>query len=139
MATAVIVHELQKRLPKVITPELHGLIDFAQAGFFFCACFFLWKRNRPAAVAALATGAVVLGESLITDYPFGIDPVISFETHGKLDAAMASASLLAPRLLGFGDTGAARLFRANAIVSGAIVGLTDYSAAPSSPRVGKVG
>lgn len=134
MATAVVVHELQKRLPKVITPELHGLIDVAHAGFFLCAGFFLWKRNRPAAVAALATSAFVLGESLITDYPLGIEPVISFETHGKLDAALASASLLAPQLLGFGDTGAATLFRAGAILEGAIVGLTDYTGITSIAR-----
>ena len=136
MATAVVVHELQKRLPKVISPELHGLIDYAHAGFFVCAGFFLWKRNRPAAVAAFATGACVLSESLITDYPLGLEPVISFETHGKLDAAMASASLLAPQLLGFRDSGAATLFRVNAVVSGAIVGLTDY--AGTSPTTGAV-
>lgn len=126
MATAVAVHELQKRLPKVISPEVHGVIDYAHAAFFLCAGFFLWKRNRAAAVTAFATSAFVLTESMITDYPFGVEPIISFETHGKLDAAMASASLVAPKLLGFSDSGASTLFRVNALVTGAIVGFTDY-------------
>ena len=127
MATAIIVHELQKRLPKVITPDVHGLIDYAHAAFFLCAGVFLWKRNRAAAVASIATSGLILGEALITDYPLGATPVISFKTHGQLDAALASASLVAPQLFGFGKTGAATLFRLNAIVEGAVIGLTDYT------------
>jgi hypothetical protein len=131
MATAIVVHELQKRLPKVISPELHGVIDYAQATVFLCAGLFLWKRNRAAAVAALAAGSLKLGESLLTDGPLGVYPALSYEQHGEMDAAIASASLIAPQLLGFGKTGAAAtLFRINALVEGAIVGLTDYKSAP---------
>jgi hypothetical protein len=133
MATAIVVHELQKRLPKVITPDVHGLIDYAQAAFFLCAGLFLWKRNRAASVASFATGGLLLGEALITDYPLGATPVISFETHGKLDAALASASLVTPQVFGFGKTGAATLFRLNAIVDGALIGLTDYGADTGIP------
>lgn len=133
MATAIVVHELQKRLPKVITPDVHGLIDYAHAAFFLCAGLFLWKRNRAASVASFATSGLLLGEALITDYPLGATPVISFETHGKLDAALASASLVTPQLFGFGRTGAATMFRLNAIVEGAVIGLTDYSADTGIP------
>jgi hypothetical protein len=129
MATAILVHELQKRLPKLITPEVHGLLDYLQGAIFLGAAAFLWKRNRAAALAAFATGGVILGEALITDYPFGVDPIISFETHGQIDAALASASLVAPQLLGFGGTSEATLFRINAVVQGAIIGLTDYKPA----------
>jgi len=130
MATAIVVHELQKRLPKVLTPAVHGLIDYAQAGFFLCAGVFLWKRNRAASLAALTMGGAMVAESWITDYPLGVEPILSFETHGKVDAALASACLVAPQLLGFGETPAATLFRVNAIVEGAIIGLTDYKPAP---------
>lgn len=133
MATAIIVHELQKRLPKVITPDVHGLLDYAHAAFFLCAGVFLWKRNRAAAVASFATSGLILGEALTTDYPLGATPVISFETHGKLDAALASASLVTPQLFGFGKTRAATLFRLNAIVEGAVIGLTDYTADTGIP------
>lgn len=132
MATAVIVHELQKRLPKLITPDVHGLFDYAHAAFFLCAGALLWKRNRAAAVASFATSGLILGEALITDYPLGATPVVSFETHGQLDAALASASLITPQLFGFGKTGAATLFRLNAIVEGAVIGLTDYTAAATA-------
>ncbi len=127
MATAILVHELQKRLPKLITPDVHGLFDYAHAAFFLCAGAFLWKRNRAAAVASFATSGLILGEALITDYPLGATPVVSFETHGQLDAALASASLITPQLFGFGSTGAATLFRLNAIVEGTVIGLTDYT------------
>jgi hypothetical protein len=132
MATAIVVHELQKRLPKVITPDVHGLIDYAHAAFFLCAGVFLWKRNRAAAVASFATSGLIFGEALITDYPLGASPVISFEMHGKLDAALASASLVTPQFFGFSKTGAATLFRLNAIAEAAVIGLTDYSAAGSA-------
>lgn len=132
MATAIIAHQLQKRLPKVLTPEVHGLIDYAHAAFFLCAGIYFWKRNRAAALASLATGSLIAGEALFTDYPFGLSPAISFETHGKLDAALASASLMTPQLFGFGDTGAATLFRVNAIAEAAVIGLTDYSSIRAS-------
>ena len=143
MATAIVVHELQKRLPKLITPDVHGLFDYAHAAFFFCAGALLWKRNRAASLASFATGGLIFGEALITDYPLGATPAISFETHGKLDAALASASLMTPQLFGFGKTGAATLFRLNALVEGAVIGLTDYTstgtvtatAADSAPSI----
>jgi hypothetical protein len=132
MATAIIAHQLQKRLPKVLTPEVHGLIDYAHAAFFLCAGIYFWKRNRAAALASLATCGLIAGEALCTDYPLGVNPVISFETHGKLDAALASASLMTPTLFGFGDTSAATLFRINALAEAAVVGLTDYSSVPAA-------
>lgn len=132
MATAFVVHELQKRMPKVITPDVHGLIDYAHAAFFLCAGVVLWKKNRAAAVASLATSGLILGEALITDYPLGATPIISFKTHGQLDAALASASLVAPGFLGFSATGAATLFRLNALFEGAVIGLTDYDGASTA-------
>jgi hypothetical protein len=132
MATAIIAHELQKRLPKVLTPEVHGLIDYAHAAFFLCAGIYFWKRNRAAALASLVTSGLIAGEALCTDYPLGLNPVMSFETHGKLDAALASASLITPKLFGFADTSAATLFRLNALAEAAVVGLTDYSSVPAA-------
>ncbi|MEO6829550.1 MAG: hypothetical protein ABI164_07035 [Acidobacteriaceae bacterium] len=122
--TAINVSE---HLPKVIGPREHGMIDYANAVFFFGVAFLCRKRNRPAALAALGTGAFVLAQSLLTDYPLGAKPVISFETHGKMDAGLASASWMIPKLFGFSDTKEARIFEVNSAVAGCVVGMTDFN------------
>ncbi len=122
-----VIPALEKRLPKVIGPRTHGMIDYGHAAFFLGMAILWRKSNKPAALAALGTSALVLVQSLLTDYPLGITPVISFDTHGKMDAAFASASWAIPGALGFSGTPAAKVFTANSVVEGAIVGLTDFS------------
>ena len=56
-----------------------------------------------------------------------MSPVMSFETHGKLDAGFAALSPFVPQLLGFSGTKAAAVFRANGVVEATVVGLTDFS------------
>lgn len=124
--SSVAVNQLQKRLPKVIDARTHGLIDYAHCAFFFTVGALMWRRNRRAAAAALGTGAFVLVQSLLTDYPLGATPVISLAEHGKMDAALAATSPLIPRLFGFSGTGAARIFEANGVVAAAVVGMTDF-------------
>ena len=115
---------LERSLPKVITPRTHGIIDYSHAAFFATVAFACRKTNKPAAWTALATSAALLAQSLLTDYPLGVKPVLSFETHGKIDAAFASSSWTLPRLCGFAGTGAARIFVINSLVEAAVVGLT---------------
>ncbi len=120
-------HVLENRLPKVIDARTHGIIDYGHATFFLSMALVCRKRNPPAAVAALMTGLFVLGESLLTNYPLGVKPVISFETHGKLDGGFAGSSLAVPKLFGFEGTAAAKIFKANAFVEATVVGLTDFN------------
>ena len=68
----------------------------------------------------------MLVQSLLTDYPLGAKPVISFELHGKIDAAFAVSSLVMPELFGFSGTPAAAIFRGNTVVEGSVVALTDW-------------
>ena len=89
--------------------------------------FTLRKKNPPAALAALATGSFVLVQSLLTDYPLGVSPVMSFEAHGKLDGGFATLSYVVPRLFGFEETNAALVFKANSFVEGTVVGLTNFN------------
>ena len=111
---------------KVISPKMHGFIDYGHATFFLTMGAIWWKKNKPASIAALSTGAFVLVQSLLTDYPLGAKPVMSFETHGKLDAAFASGSWALPRLLGFAGTPEAMVFEGNSIVEGTVVAMTDW-------------
>jgi hypothetical protein len=117
---------LESRLPKVIDAGTHGLIDYGHAAFFLGMAVVCRKSNPRAAAAALATGGFVLAESLLTDYPLGVKPVISFEAHGKLDAGFAATSLAIPGVFGFEGTGAAKVFKMNAFVEAVVVGLTDF-------------
>jgi hypothetical protein len=126
LATAAI-GEVEKRLPKVIDARTHGIIDYCHAAFFFGMAIFCARRNRPAAKAALATGAFILAESLLTDYPLGAKKVISFETHGQMDTAFAGSSFMMPAWFGFSGTAAAEVFKINGFVEGAVVGMTDWN------------
>src|SRR3954454_17535986 len=96
VATAL-VERVENRLPKVIDARTHGIIDYCHAAFFFGMAIFCARRNRNAATAALATGAFILVESLLTDYPLGARKVIPFETHGRMDAGFAGSSFLMPK------------------------------------------
>ncbi len=114
-------------IPKVISPRMHGFIDYSHAAFFFTVGLFCSRSNKPAARAAFATGGLILVQSLLTDYPLGAKPVISFETHGKMDAVMAASSWMIPLLFGFAATGAAKVFESNSLIEGSVVTTTDWN------------
>jgi hypothetical protein len=84
--------------PKIISARTHAVIDYIHAGTNFVAAAMFWKRNRRAAVGALALGAGVLGNALMTDYPLGVFRVYSFKVHGLLDYGVAAASGLMPKI-----------------------------------------
>jgi hypothetical protein len=113
-------------LPKVISPSAHGLIDYSHAAFFAAVAFFCSRSNKRAAWAAIGTSAFILAQSLLTDYRYGAKPVISFDTHGKMDTVFASSSWLIPIVFGFRKTAAAKIFEANSFVEGSVVSMTDW-------------
>lgn len=119
--------KLEPNLPKVIGPTAHGIIDYAHAAFFFTVGVCCLRSNKRAASAALATGGMILVQSMLTDYRLGVKPVISFETHGKMDSVFASSSWLIPRIFGFSGTTAARIFEMNSAAEASVVGLTDWN------------
>ena len=124
---ASVLSAIESRLPKVIDAKTHGIIDYSHSAFFLTLAILCRKSNPRAAWAALGTSALVLGQSLLTDYPLGAKPAMSFETHGKLDGGFASASWAIPSLFGFNGTKAARVFQINSLVEGAVVSMTDFN------------
>jgi hypothetical protein len=115
-------------LPKVISPTVHGIIDYCHAAFFFTVGVLCARsHNKAAARAALATSGFILVQSLLTDYRFGAKPVFSFETHGKMDAVFASSSWMLPLLFGFKDTPAAKIFEGNSLAEASVVATTDWN------------
>ena len=114
--------------PKVISPTVHGIIDYCHAAFFFTlGVLSARSRNKAAARAAFATSGFILVQSLLTDYRFGVKPVLSFETHGKMDAVFASSSWMLPLLFGFKDTVAGKIFEGNSLAEASVVAMTDWN------------
>jgi hypothetical protein len=64
--------------------------------------------------------------AMITDYPGGVANLISFETHGKIDAGFAGFVGLLPSVLGFSDEKESWFFRAQAMSLAAVTGMTDF-------------
>ena len=116
------------RIPKVISPTAHAVFDYAAAGSMFVAAALLWRRHRRAAIASFACGAVEVATAAITDYPGGINPRITFRTHGRLDGALATLVSSMPWAFKFSADEEARWFRAHGVALAAISGLTDFEA-----------
>jgi hypothetical protein len=121
------LNTLETKLPKVISPTVHGIVDYSHAAFFFIVGVCCGRSNKRAASAAFVTSGFILTQSLLTDYRFGVKPVLSFETHGKIDSVFASSSWLIPRIFGFQKTDAAKIFEMNSLAEASVVGMTDWN------------
>jgi hypothetical protein len=117
---------ITRRMPKIIDPSTHAVLDYAVAGTFLLAAAALWNRNKRAAIGSLVCGGATAINALFTDYPGGVFPTISYRTHGNVDAGLAGLTASTPRLLGFAGESEARLFGVSAFAETVIAGLTDY-------------
>jgi hypothetical protein len=125
------------RMPKVINPTTHAVIDYAVAGTFFLMGALYWRRNRKAALGAMLCGSATAMNNLLTDYPGGVQQTLSYKAHGRIDAGLAGITGTMPRLLGFSDDPEARFFGVQALTETAVTALTDfdYYEHPSPRRV----
>jgi hypothetical protein len=112
------------QLPKVISPRTHSMIDYAIAGSFFALAAFFWRRNKRAAISAIACGAAETALALSTDYSGGVGRKLNFETHNNIDFAMSGIVSSLPSVLHFADEPEAHYFRAHGVAIAAVAGLT---------------
>ena len=117
---------LADRLPKVIDPKTHAVIDYIMVGAFITVGAFYWSRNKRAAIGAFVCGGAAAATSMLTDYPGGIKKAISFQTHGKIDAGLAGLTATVPNFFAFNDEDEAAFFRTMAIGESLVTGLTDF-------------
>jgi hypothetical protein len=115
------------RMPKVINPTAHAVIDYAMAASFFGMAALFWRRNKRAAVSALICGAAETITALCTDYPGGIVDEISFATHGAIDFGLSGMVVSLPDMLRFSDEPESRFFRIQGLALAAVAGLTDFT------------
>jgi len=115
-----------RKMPKIISPTTHAVLDYLVAASFLLKGARLWKRHRRAAGASLICGGAALANALVTDYPGGVFRKISFRTHGRNDSAIAGLAAAAPKFLGFADDRESRFFSIEALTETVITGLTDF-------------
>jgi hypothetical protein len=127
--------KVAERMPKVFDARSHAVMDYLTAGAFFVIAAMFWDRNKRAAVGAAGCGAAVLATSMLTNYPGGVKKVISFETHGRVDAGLAGLTASIPNFFAFTDEPEAKYFRGAALGESLIAGLTDYDTADASGKV----
>lgn len=121
------VAALANRMPKVISPKGHAIADYATIGTFFLLGSLFWGRNKRAAISAFICGGSELATTLMTDFPGGVTPLISFPTHGKIDMGLAAACMAMPNFMGFGDEAEAKWLRFLGINITVVTGLTDFN------------
>jgi hypothetical protein len=114
------------RMPKLIKPRAHAVIDYLVAGSFFVAAGVLSRRNKRGAVSSLICGGMITVNCILTDYPGGIWKALSFQTHGKLDAGLAALTATMPRLMGFGEDAESKFFTMQSMLGTAIAAMTDF-------------
>ena len=128
------VRTLSNRLPKVLDPKTHAIIDYGMAASFFVTGALLWKKSKRGVVASFICGGSELTNILLTDYPGGVFKKIDFRTHGRIDAGLSAVIGSLPNLMGFSDRGYANFFRFKALGMGAVTGLTDFKGERESSR-----
>jgi len=121
-------------IPPVIGPAQHAVLDYGVAGTYFTMAAKYRDRNRGAAWLAFLNGAMVLGMSLMTDYPGGVWRKISFRTHGMLDVVQAAFAASGPALFGFSRRPQARFFYSQAVSELGVIAATDWSADTGSTQ-----
>jgi hypothetical protein len=114
-----------QRLPKTIDPATHSVLDYLTVSYFMLLAGMYWGRNKRAAVGALINGGMVLGLSMLTDYPGGLKK-ISFRDHGKGDILQMLTAAGIPNVLGFGNEAAALPFRLQALNEAIVISATDF-------------
>jgi len=114
------------KMPKMIDPATHAVLDYVVAGAFLIMGIRFWKRSKRAAIGSLLCGGAAAANIAFTDYPGGTRKILSYKAHGHVDAGLAGVAAAVPRLLMFEDKPEARFFEVEALAETAIVGLTDF-------------
>ena len=119
------------RMRKPISPNLHGLLDYATMAAVFLAPKLLPMPRRARRTARrLAVGYTAM--SALTEYPLSLHPTLPWRAHGQVDKVLGAMLPVVPFVLGFGRNKAARnFFLGLAAVTVAVTLLTDWEREPA--------
>jgi hypothetical protein len=123
------VSMLANRMPKVINPTTHAVIDYVVAGTFFAmAATFFRRGHKRAGISAIACGTAATANSLLTDYPGGVFKIITFQNHGRIDMGLGALTAALPNMMGLDSEAEDRFFQGMAIAETAVTAMTDFDA-----------
>ena len=88
---------------RILTPTIHGLLDYAAASALIVLPFLLGLAETSAIAQWLSVGGGIglITYSLATDYAFGAVGLFPFRVHLALDLAAAVAFAAAPFVFGW--------------------------------------
>ncbi len=118
---------------KILTPRIHGILDFVVVALFALAPTLFGLSGTPATISyALAVIHLIL--TLTTAFPYGILKLIPFTVHRALEVVVSILLVLAPWIFGFAAEDNAKMFYIGSGILIFIVYLTtDYKAAEADP------
>ena len=119
------VAAVANRMPKVISPKAHAIIDYATIGGWFALGAWMMGRSKRAGISALICGGAELATTLLTDFPGGVADIISFPTHLKIDMGLAATATALPNFMGFDDEDEAKWFRVMGLNMTAVGAMTN--------------
>jgi hypothetical protein len=123
------VSMLANRMPKVINPKTHAVIDYVVAGTFFAmAATFSRRGHKRAVISAIACGAAATANSLLTNYPGGVFKIITFQNHGRIDMGLGALTAALPGMMGLDSDAEGRFFQGMAVAETAVTAMTDFDA-----------
>ena len=86
-----------------LSPKHHGLLDYAAASGLIIFPFILdlGAESSVALWLSVVAGIGLIVYSLLTDYPYGVSPLIPYNAHLGFDLAAAFAFIAAPFVFSF--------------------------------------
>jgi hypothetical protein len=120
---------LTNPVPKVIDPTMHAIADYSAAAGLACLGMYLRDRNSTLSNFAYLNAGVIVASSLLTRYPGGVFPAMSFKMHGVMDAVQGVLLAAGPILLGQQDDPDSKYFYGQAALEMGVVAATDWDAA----------
>lgn len=126
-------------MPRPISTRTHGIIDLVFSGTLF-ALPLIFKWNPRARKLATSGAAATLGNTLMTNFEFGVLKALPMKAHLSIDAGEASVLLSAPKIIS-DDKWAARILMIMGAMETTVGALTktasplELAAAPATPAL----
>lgn len=111
-------------MKKIITPLVHGYLDYITVVIFLAAPALVGLTGL-AGVLAYALAVIHLAMTLFTDFPLGLSKLVPFPIHGWVERIVGPVLVLVPFVLGF-DATARNFYIFMGIVIIVVGLLTDY-------------
>ncbi len=117
---------------KLLTPRMHGYLDFVVVAAFALAPSLFSFSQTPARISyVLAVVHLLL--TLLTAYPMGVLKLVPFKIHGGVEFVVSFTLVALPFIFGYaGEPAARNFFIAFGIVVFLVWLVTDYDAADTA-------